>query len=164
MSAKTVRELAKVLVPRKKGQSTTAILGGGVVCEMDAEGAYVLPATAAECADLLYRSRERRLAMQRETERVERLEKQLQAWFIDTLPASQTGVAGRVARVQVEAKAVPQVEDWDKFYAYVAKNKAFELLQRRLNEGAAKERLDAGQGARAGITVFHAKKVSCVKL
>jgi hypothetical protein len=131
---------------------------------MDSDGNYVLPPSAAECADLLYRSRERRLEMQRETEKIAKLESQISNWFVETLPAGQTGVAGRVARVQVETKAVAQVADWDRLYAYVKKNNAWELLQRRLSEGAAKERLDAGQGDKAGLTVFLAKKVSCTRI
>lgn len=38
---------------------------------------------------------------------------------------------GRKASVSVQETIVPQVEDWDAFYAYVRKNNAFELLQRR---------------------------------
>jgi hypothetical protein len=156
-------ESVKVAKSGKKPKTTVAILGVGVECRMDAEGEYVLPASAAECADLLYKARERRLSMQRETERVEKLEKQLQAWFVETLPASQTGVAGRLARVQIETKAVPQVEDWGLFYAHVKRTGSFELLQRRLSETAVKERWDDKKIV-PGVTIFHAKKVSCTRI
>jgi hypothetical protein len=55
------------------------------------------------------------------------------------------------------------VADWVKFYAYVRRNAAFELLQRRLNESAIKERLDDKKPV-PGVTIFNAKKVSCTKL
>jgi hypothetical protein len=160
----TLEKSVKLAKAGKKPRLTRAILGVGVECDMDAEGGYVLPADQGALVDLLYRARERRLEMQRETERVERLENQIKNHFIETLSANSTGLAGRVARVQVETKAVPQIEDWDKFYKYVVKHKAFDLLQRRLNEGAAKERLEAGKGAKAGLTVFRAKKISVTKI
>jgi hypothetical protein len=148
----------------KRPRLTRAILGVGVEVDMTPEGEYVLPSDQGELVDLLYRARERRLEMQRETKRVEKLENQIKAHFVETLSASSTGLAGRVARVQIELEAIPQVEDWDLFWRYVVKNKAYELVQKRLSEGAAKERLEAGDGAKAGITVFRAKKVSITKI
>src|SRR5580692_1958811 len=84
----------------KRPRLTRAILGVGVEVDMTPEGEYVLPADQGELVDLLYRARERRLAMQRETELVEKLENQIKAHFVETLSASSTGLAGRVARVQ----------------------------------------------------------------
>jgi len=160
----TLRKSVAQAKTGKKPKLTIAFLGVGVECAIDESGEYVLPADQGLCVDLLYRARERRLEMQRETERVEKLESKIKEHFIETLSASSTGLAGRVARVQIELKAVPQIEDYEKFYAYVKKNNAFDLLQKRLNEGAAKERLEAGDGAKAGITVFRAKKVSITKI
>lgn len=159
-----VKDSVKLAKAGKKPKLTRAILGVGVEVDMTPEGEFVLPSDQGELVDLLYRARERRLSMQRETEKVEALENLIKAHFVETLNANSTGLAGRVARVQVETKAVPQIEDWDLFYKYVVKHKAFDLLQRRLNEGAAKERLEAGDGAKAGLTVFRAKKISVVKL
>lgn len=139
---------------------TKAILGAGIVVDMDTSGNYVLPAEQGACVDLLYRARERRLEMQRETERVEKLEKQLQEHFINTLSADSTGLAGRVARVQIEPKVIPTVEDWDRFYAYVGRTRSWELLQKRLGEGAIKERWEDGKEV-PGVGRFRAKKVSC---
>lgn len=129
------------------------------------EGEFILPKKPAECADLLYQLREERHALQRRADRLKEAETALSDFFINTLPRSDaTGIAGRVARVQIEIKPVPQVADWDRLYAYIKANDAFELVQRRLGEGAAKELLDAGEGAKAGLTVFQAKKISCTRL
>lgn len=147
----------------KRPKRTVAILGVGVECEMDSEGGYVLPASAAECADLLYKARERRLEIQRECDRVETLEKQIKNWFVETLPVSQTGVAGRVARVQIEVSRQPCVDDWDKLYAHVKRTGNFELLQRRLNDGAVKERWE-NKAEVPGVGTFNVKKVSCTRL
>ena len=92
--------------------------------------------------------------------------KRLQDYFIDTLKAGESsGVQGMKSRVQVTDKPVPQVaaEDWPVFYAYIRKNNAFELLNRAPNAAAIKERLDNKKQV-PGVTIFHAKKVSCTKL
>jgi hypothetical protein len=148
----------------KRPKITRAILGVGVEVDMDSEGNYILPTASGAAADLLYRARERRLEMQRETERVEKLEKQLKEFFINTLPLSESsGIAGAEARVQITTSRQPQVEDWDKFYAYVRRNNAFEFLQRRVNEGAVKERWEDRKEV-PGVTAFNVKKVSVTKL
>ena len=127
-------------------------------------GEFLLPADLAACADLLYDAREARLALDRRAERLAALEAALREKFIAELPKSSTGVAGRRALARIEVKPVPQVEDWDRLHAYIKKNEAWELLQRRLGDAAAKELLDAGEGAGAGLTVFQAKKVSVTKI
>ena len=128
-------------------------------------GEFVLPSSPGACADILYATREARLALDRRSEELARLESKLKDFFVDTLPLSDaTGVAGRVARVQIQVRPVPQVEDWEKFYGYVGRHGAWELLQRRIREEAVAERLDAGEGAAMGVGVFRAKKVSVTRL
>jgi hypothetical protein len=156
----------KAVKSGKKPKLTRAILGRGITCEITADGEFVLPEDQGLCVDLLYRVRERRLEIEREAERVGKLETMLKEHFIETLSANSTGLAGRVALVKVEPKPVPQVADYELFYEFVRKNKAFELLQRRLNEAACKERMDGDPrfAGRAGITIFRAKKVSVTRL
>ena len=131
---------------------------------IDKLGDWVLPGTPAACADLLFRTTKMRLDVQHRAERLEKLETALEEHFINTLPTSNaTGIAGQVARVQIKPNPIPQVSDWAKFYAYVLKHKAFELLQRRLSKEAINERLDAKERI-PGVTIFNAKKVSCTKI
>jgi hypothetical protein len=47
--------------------------------------------------------------------------------------------AGKKARVQIVESVVPQVEDWDTFYAFIRRNNAFELLERRPAAAAFRE-------------------------
>lgn len=134
----------------------------GVV--MNRDGSFRVPKHPAELADLLYRTREMRLDISRRVERLEELESQLKNYFIENLPKSKaSGISGQIANVKIETKPIPQVEDWDKFYAYVHKHKAFDLFQRRIAEGAAKERMDEGEKI-PGVEIFNAKKVSVTKL
>jgi len=105
-----------------------------------------LPPTLAGCADRLFQVREERLAKQKEVDSLAAEENALKVYIIEELPKSDaTGIAGKVARVTVVNKIVPKVEDWDKFYKYIAKTKSWEMLQRRVGEGAVRERWDAGR-------------------
>jgi len=127
-----------------------------------------LPKTLAQCADLLYQTREARLRQNKVVEELQRLETRLKDHIIETLPKSQaSGVAGRVARVQLDTKSVPQVQEeaggWDKFYAFVAKAKRFDLMQRRLNDAAVKEMWEAGKDV-PGVGKFNVVTVSCTAL
>lgn len=122
-----------------------------------------LPKSLGACADLLYKTREERLKLQREVDRLEKKESALENHFIEELSKDSTGVAGRVARVQINSKPVPVVEDWSKFYTYIKKNNAFELLQRRLSAKAVEERWEDKKQV-PGVGRFNAKKVSCTKL
>jgi hypothetical protein len=123
-----------------------------------------LPKQPAACADLLYTTREQRLALQKQVDELKALETRLKEFFIDTLPKSQaTGVAGKLARVTVVQKTSPIVEDWEAFYAYVKKNNAFELMQKRLSDTAVKERWEDGKTI-PGVTVNHYVDVSLNKV
>ena len=104
-----------------------------------------LPPTLAGCADRLYEVREMRYAKQKEVKDLEAEENALKVYIIEELPKSDaTGIAGKVARVTVVNKIKASVTDWPLFYKYIAKHKAWELLQRRVGELAIRERWDSG--------------------
>lgn len=46
---------------------------------------------------------------------------------------------GRKAHVGINESIVPQIENWDLFYAFIRRNNAFELLERRAAAGAYRE-------------------------
>lgn len=90
--------------------------------------------------------------------------KEIEDHFVAQLSVGESsGVQGRYSRVQVAESVVPTVEDWEKFYAYIGKNKAFELLNRAVNRKAVQERWDVKKQV-PGVGRFHVKKVSCTKL
>lgn len=125
---------------------------------------FKIPETLGACADLLYTTRQARLALAKQVETLEKREAMLKEHIIQTLPKSDsTGVAGRLARVSVVNKVVPRVEDWDKFYAFVKKTGDFSLLQRRLGDAAIQERWDNNKAV-PGVTQFQAVTVSLGKL
>ena len=127
-----------------------------------------LPKTLAACADLLYKTREARYLLQRQAEGLEALETQLKERFIMELPKSlASGIAGRTARVQLSTKLVPRITEdnggWPKFYKYVAANQRFDLLQRRLSEGAIKTMWEEGEEV-PGVEQYGIVQVSCTAI
>src|SRR5262245_360287 len=117
------------------------------------------PKTLGACVDLLYTLQQERLELQRQAEEIGKRESVLKEHLIQTIPKSDaTGVAGKLARVTIDSKPVPKVNDWPKFYAYIKKHDAFDLLQRRVGEGAVKERWDAKENI-PGVERFNAPKV-----
>lgn len=129
-----------------------------------AEAKFKFPKAPGACADLYYQLRERRLEAQKQVEAIEVQEKALKEHLINTLPKSEaSGVAGKLARVTVVVKQVPQVEDWNKFYKHVKKTGDFELLQRRLGDTAIRERWENGKSV-PGVKSFNAVTLSVNKV
>lgn len=129
-----------------------------------AEIKYKFPKALGACADRLYQLRAQRLSVQKQVDELWAEEKALKSHIIDTLPKSEaSGVAGKLARVTVVTKDIPQVKDWDTFYKYVKKTGQFDLLQRRLTDTAVKERWEAGKEI-PGVEHFKAVTVSLNKV
>lgn len=125
---------------------------------------FKAPKSLAQCADLLYEIRAERLLQQKVVDELQAKETLLKNHLIDNLPKSEaSGVAGKVARVSIGVDEVPRVEDWDKLYAYVKKNNAFELLQKRVANVAVEERWEHGKEV-PGVGRFKVVKVSLNKL
>jgi hypothetical protein len=92
--------------------------------------------------------------------------KLLEEHFINTLATdNSTGLQGARSRVQVTDSVVPVIkpEDWNKFYAYVAKTKQWELLGHKVSTEAIRERWAQKRQVKF-VGVFHAKRVSVTKL
>lgn len=128
------------------------------------EAPFKIPKTLGACADLLFETRAKRLALQKDVDKLQEQESAVREHIINTLPKSEaSGVAGKLCRVTVTTKVVPQVKDWDLFYKYVQKTKQFDLLQRRLADTAIKERWEAGKKV-DGVEAFTAVTLSVNKL
>ena len=66
---------------------------------------------------------------------------------------------GKDASVSVTSATVANVEDWPAFHAYIAKNKFFHLLQKRVSDPAYRELLDLGKKV-PGVSPFNKKKLT----
>lgn len=122
------------------------------------------PKSMGACADLLYSMRQERLAADKVAAELKTKEQALIDYIIDNLPKGDTGAAGARYRVSVYTDPIPQVSDWDAFWAYVYRKKAGFLLQKRLSASAVKDILDNGpRGGIPGLTTFNAVKLSLTK-
>lgn len=123
-----------------------------------------MPKREAAMADLLYTTRENRLRLKKIIDEIENFEKELKNHFIENLSKSDsTGVAGKLARVQIVTDTQPVVADWDEFYKHIKKKGEFELLNRAPNRTAIRERWEAGKTI-PGIDSFQVVKVSVTKV
>lgn len=98
--------------------------------------------------DALYSRRQERLAKQRELDALKAKEEAAEQEVLALLDTAKLSkAAGKVASVSVAPKTVGQVEPerWNDVYAYIKKHGAFDLLQRRLNNTAYRERIEAGE-------------------
>lgn len=125
---------------------------------------YKFPKTLAACADKFYQLKEQKSAAQKLVDAIDAECKALKEHLINNLPKSEaSGVAGKLARVTVVNKKVPQVKDWDKLYAHIKKTNQFEFLQRRLSDSAVNERWDNGKSV-PGVESFNVTTLSVNKL
>lgn len=120
---------------------------------------FKIPADLGAAGDLYYTTRERRLALQKDVEALEKEESQLKEHLINNLKKSTTGVAGKVCRVQRVDKTRNEVQDWDSVYDYIKKNAAkgaFALVQRRLSDAAVNEIFASGKTVPGVVQVNYA--------
>jgi hypothetical protein len=104
---------------------------------------FKAPKLLAQAADRYYTIRQERLAKEKEAEKLKAEEAFLKKHIIDTLPKSQAGgIAGKVCRVEITQKHRWSVSNWEKVWAYCAKNRAkggFAILQKKLSPKACEE-------------------------
>lgn len=158
-SAKTGRIVSKA--DAKANPDTTVT---ETVTKKAKPGKFKMPKTMAECADLAYQLRERRLEIQRSTKEIEEQEKLVREYLINNLPKSQaSGVSGKVANAKIERETVPTVTDKAKFLAYVKKTGQFDLITSSMNTRAVKERWDNKKKV-PGVGEFQVVKLSLTKV
>lgn len=125
---------------------------------------FKFPKTLGACADKVYELREKRLAAQKAVDAIEAEEKALKEHIINTLPKSEAnGVAGKLARVTVVTKQVPQVKDWTAFWKGFNKSKDTDLLQRSVSKAAVEARWEAGKKI-PGVEAFQVVTLSINKV
>lgn len=125
---------------------------------------YKFPKNLGACADMLFELRNSRLAEQKKVDEIEEKEKALKVYIIKNLPKSEaSGISGKLARVTVIVKQIPQVKDWDAFYKHIKKTGSFDLVQKRLSDAAIKERFEDGKEV-PGVEMFNAVSISMNKV
>lgn len=126
-----------------------------------------LPKSMGACADLLFDTRQKRLAADKAAAELKAQEELIKTHIIDNLSkGTDTGAAGKHHRVQVIRKRKYRVDPlkWDKFFGWVAKNKRFDLLQKRIADTAVKETVEDHRKKIPGVEPFDYVDVSLTKV
>lgn len=126
-----------------------------------------IPKTMGACADKLYKLREKRYELGRQIKEIEEEESVIKKYVIDNLSKQESnGVSGKVANVRIKVEDVPTVEDWEAFYKYITRTKSFDMLQKRINVKAIRERIEDKKdfAKKAGIGSYTNVSVSITKL
>jgi len=127
--------------------------------------ALKLPKSFGDCADMLFDLKEARLAAQKLVDAFAEQEAELKNHIIDNLPKGDRGAIGSHHKVMVVRDQVPRIGDDTKFYAYVKKHSAFDMLQRSLNAKAVRDRIEGNRGKPLpGVEMFDVVKVSLTKV
>jgi len=121
------------------------------------------PKTLGACIDKLYQMRAKRLEEEKRIGTLKAQETALSDHILNSFSKGDVeGARGKVATASVSRQTVAQVQDWEAFYKYVAKEGAFDLLQRRVNDSAYRARLD-DQIKVPGVEPFGVVKLSITK-
>ncbi len=122
--------------------------------------------------DRLYKAQQEIAAANREKARMERIvqQKKHKAATIETeirnrfKRSTLEGAEGKIARVSLKKVVGPQLKDWDKLAAFVIKNKACELFQRKISKQAWLDWLeDRKQRPVPGISKYEEIRLSVTK-
>jgi hypothetical protein len=125
------------------------------------------PSKIGACIDLAYTLRAERLEYQREVEaKLEKLkdaEKAINDHIVNTFQKSDiNGAKGAICSASLNPFTKASAKDWPAIWAFIAKNKAWDLLEKRIANKAFCERLEAGQTI-PGIERFDGVKLSLTK-
>ncbi len=122
--------------------------------------------------DRLYKAQQHIAEASREVARAERVvqNRKHKATMIETEIRARfkrgtlEGAEGKIARVSLKKVVGPQLKNWDKLAAFVLKNKAPELFQRRISKQAWLDWLDdRKQRPIPGITKYEEIRLSVTK-
>jgi hypothetical protein len=115
------------------------------------------------CIDSLYKVRAKRLEQQHKVEELAKEEERVREHLLTVLnEGKMEGAKGRLATAAISRTTIPIVKDWDAFVAYVRKNNAFDLIERRPAKLAFRERLEAKQSV-PGLEPFVVVSISLTK-
>jgi hypothetical protein len=97
----------------------------------------------AKLSDDWWKARAARLTADKKAAELKAKESALKATILLAMKKDDVGaIGGKLVTVEYKPKKKPNVVDWPKFYAYIAKTKGWDLLQRRVGEAAVAARWD----------------------
>lgn len=113
--------------------------------------------------DEYYLTREKRLELDRESEKIAEVERALKAKIIGYMEAERAGVLGGLcATVKLKITPKPSAKDWSQVWAFAKANDAPDIYYQRLNEKALMERKEQGVNV-PGVEWFPVASLSVSK-
>jgi hypothetical protein len=123
-----------------------------------------LPKTLGGTSDALYKLKLEKAALNKQLDALDEKRKALEEHAYKQLnQAKLLGGKGRVGQITKTEKDIPVIQDWAAFTRYVARTKQFDLIQRRLGEGAIKARWEDKKTV-PGVGVFTRIGLSVTKV
>lgn len=124
-----------------------------------------IPDTMAGVADAWWAFRQQRLELQKGIDLIKGHEEQLKAHVEKEMPKDETGAAGLYGRIEVSKDPTVKVKDWPTFWKWIARNKAFDFVQKRVTESAVVEYLKVNPKKKiAGVSIGEERSVSLLKV
>lgn len=113
-----------------------------------------------ELVDTLFEIREEKRAKEEELKEIEARYNAAEQRLMEKLETEKTEKgSGKYASCSISSSVVPQVEDWDALYKFIARTKYFHLLQRRPSTAACRELFES-KGSIPGVTPVVVKKLN----
>jgi len=110
--------------------------------------------------DQMWAAREERRKLEEDAKRISEKIEELEKAITEKMDSEGiTQTKGARASVSITSSVVADVQDWDTFWPYVAKNKYWHLIQRRVSDPAYRELLDAGKKV-PGVQPFTKRKLN----
>ena len=98
------------------------------------------PPTLGATIDKMYALREDKRALDAKIKTIESEMKELEITMFGQLDAQETTKSqGKKASVSITETVVGNVEDWETFWPYIAKNKFWHLVQKRVSDPGLRE-------------------------
>ncbi len=130
---------------------------------MDAALAHVVDATPSIGAliDDLHNNREKIRKLEKQVSELKETRDDLEQRLIEAMEAQGIQQSrGAHATATITESTKPSVEDWDLFYAFIKRNNAFYLLERRPASAAYREMMERRNKPIPGVTSFTKRSVS----
>lgn len=121
------------------------------------------PATIGACIDALYVLRAKRLAGQKEVDKVKAEEAQYEEHILNNFTKTDLrGAKGDIATAAVKSATVYNIDDFDAYFSWVEANDARDCVQKRLSQTAIAARFDNGETV-PGVSSFTKISLSLTK-
>lgn len=118
------------------------------------------PASTGALIDQLWAAREEKRKIEATLKETEEAIKDIEEQVMERLGSEGLEKAtGSKATVSVTTSVVADVQDWDKLWPFIAKNKFWHLVQRRVSDPSYRELLDMGKKV-PGVQPFTKRKLN----